>query len=342
MRRSLSAVVLVLAAGLMSFLAPAAGAATSVRQADWPTSPNEFGVRLVDVPVSEADNPRALRYIIDYLPTGTVIHRRILVINEEPRTAHLTVYADAAHIAGGLFVGDKGATRSELTNWVGLQRKKVVLAPGASITDMVTITVPRGATRGEHYGVVWVQQTSKPSQGSGFGLTEVSRVGVRVYLAVGQGGSPPTSFKINAVTGHRTTSGQPEVVAGVTNTGGRAVDLNGSVSLSGGPGNSSAGPFKALKIVTLAPGQSWNMVFPAPKSLPGGPWMAKVSLVSGMNKATSAASVRFGATLSTAAVAGGGLSAMQWVWLMLAVLVAMLAAVMGRYAWRHRRLPAAG
>ena len=97
----------------------------------------------------------------------------------------------------------------------------------------------------------------------GFGVTEVSRVGVRLYVAVGRGGAPPTSFDITSITGHRTAAGRPVIVAHVNNTGGRAIDLSGTVRLADGPGDTSSGPFPAQQIVTLAPGQSWNMTFAA-------------------------------------------------------------------------------
>src|SRR5690242_20120064 len=100
-----------LATGVLSIVSPVACAAAPDRLSAVAGSPGSFGVRLVDVPVSEADNQRALRYIIDYLPTGTVIHRRILILNQEPRTARFSVYADAAHITRGLFAGYRGATR---------------------------------------------------------------------------------------------------------------------------------------------------------------------------------------------------------------------------------------
>ena len=45
---------------------------------------------------------------IDYLPTGTTIHRRIYVENDETRTARFTVYPDAAQISNELFTGDAG------------------------------------------------------------------------------------------------------------------------------------------------------------------------------------------------------------------------------------------
>src|SRR2546430_5549368 len=52
------------------------------------------------------------------------------------------------------------STRNELTGWVSVQHPVVTVAAGASATDMITIKVPRGATRGEHYGVIWVDRKS--------------------------------------------------------------------------------------------------------------------------------------------------------------------------------------
>jgi hypothetical protein len=325
--------MLALTAGILSIFSPAASAATS-SSLSVPQAPHgSFGVRLVDAPVSEADNPRALRYIIDYLPTGTVIHRRILIANGEARTARFTVYADAAQITDGQFAGDTGKTRSELTGWVSLQHSVVTLAPGASVTDLVTIKVPAGATRGEHYGVVWVQQAAKARTGSGSSVIEVSRVGVRIYLAVGRGGAPPTSFNITSLTGHLTKAGRPIIVARVNNTGGRAIDLNGSVQLTDGPGGTSSGPFRAQQTVTLAPGQSWNVTFAAPKTLPQGAWQATVNLASGLTSAKATATIQ----LAPVVTAQAALSTMGWVRIALAALVLALMIAIWWYARQHRR-----
>jgi hypothetical protein len=328
-RRLLGMIMLVLAAGALS---PAAVAAVR-RPAD--PAPDRFGVRLVDVPVSEANNPRALRYIIDYLPTGTVIHRRILILNQEPRTAHFTVYADAARIANGLFTGDAGATRSELTGWISVQHPAVTLRPDASVTDLVTIKVPQGATRGEQYAVIWVQQAAYVRAANGFGVNDVVRVGIRVYLAVGRGGAPPTNFTITTITGRRSAAGWPSIVARVDNTGGRAVDLNGTARLTGGPGNTAAGPFRAQQIITLAPGQSGNMTFGPPKNLPNGPWQASITLVSGLTVSTATATIQFAALVTS----HPGLSLMAWLGIAAVAAVAVIALVLARQATR-RRAPA--
>ena len=66
-------------------------------------------------------------------------------------------------------------------------------------------------------------------------IDEVSRVGVRIYLAVGPGGAPPVNFAITSVSGHRSADGRASIVAHVTDSGGRAVDLNGTCSLAEDP-----------------------------------------------------------------------------------------------------------
>jgi hypothetical protein len=345
-RRSIGAFALLAGVGVLSALSPVARAATGAAgtgtatglagasPSPSPQSLGDFGVRLVDVPVSEAGNPRALRYIIDDLPTGSVIHRRIMLVNNEHHMVRFSVYPDAAHIAGGLFIGDSGATPSELTTWTSVRHSSVTVAAGKSAMDMVTIKVPEGAARGEHYGVIWVQQTARPKPGARFGVREVARVGIRMYLAVTRGGVPPTRYEITSITGRWPAASQhPVIVARVKNTGGRAVDLSGTLRLTGGPGRTRSGPFPAQKIVTLAPGQSWDITFAPPRSLPQGSWRATVSLVSGMTTATGTVTVQ----LVPLAAAPSGMSAMTWVWLSLGGLALVLMLIMGRYALEHRR-----
>ncbi len=329
MRRSTGALALSATVVVLGGLSPVASASTSP-----PPGPRgDFGVRLVDVPVSEARNPRALRYIIDDLPAGSVVHRRILLLNNEHRTVRFSVYPDAAHITRGLFVGDSGATRSELTTWTSVRHRFVTLAPGKSAMDMVTIRVPKGASRGEHYGVIWVQQRARPRPGARFGVREVARVGIRMYLAVTRGGAPPTKYEITSITGRWLASGQPLVVARVRNTGGRAVDLSGTLRLAGGPGHTRGGPFPAQKIATVAPGQSWDLTFAPPRSLPEGSWRATVSLVSGLTTATGSVTIQ----LSRPSGGHTGPSVMTWVLLALGGLALVLILIMGRYARGHRR-----
>ena len=325
MRRVLGVMMLAAAAGIS---VPAAAAASTTLTTS-PT-PQQFGVRLVDVPVSEAHNPRALRYIIDFLHPGMVIHRRILVVNQESRKVTFSVYPDAAMIKNGFFVGDAGATRNELTTWIKVRQPRVTLAAGASTKDMITIRIPRIATKGEHYGVIWVQQKARMRGKGGIAITEINRVGIRIYLAVGRGGVPPTKWTIGTVIGHRSTKGKQSVTAVVDNTGGRAIDLSGTLRLSKGPGGTSAGPFQAQQIVTLAPGQSMPVTFRVPRSLPVGPWLAKIKLVSGLNVETASATIEF----DNHAVAASWLQPVTMIWA--AAIGAMLLICLWA-VWRLRR-----
>jgi hypothetical protein len=250
-RRLLSALILLTSTGI-AVPAATAFAATSAG----PPGPQRFGVRLLDVPLSEKDNPRGLRYIVDYLPPGQVIHRRILVKNEESQTARFTVYPDAAQIAGGFFTGDAGETRSELTSWITVQHPTLTVGPGQSATDMVTITEPLGATRGEHYGEIWVQQAAPARESGGVSVIERARVGIRIYLAVGPGGAPPpTNFAITSLTGLRSASGRPMIVAHVLDTGERAIDLSGQARPTDGPGGASRARTQSRRSSPSRPGR---------------------------------------------------------------------------------------
>jgi hypothetical protein len=82
-----------------------------------------------------------------------------------------------------------------------VQHPTVRLGPGQSTTDTVTIRVPKGATKGEHYGVIWTEQAAPATDSHGVAIRVVARVGIRVYLAVGRGGLPPAKFAIMSPAG---------------------------------------------------------------------------------------------------------------------------------------------
>ncbi|HEX5293441.1 MAG TPA: hypothetical protein VFX25_31595 [Streptosporangiaceae bacterium] len=326
MRRLLCMLTLALAAGIGL---PAASASAGTIGSPRPPTGN-FGVRLFDVPVSDAHNPRALRYIIGFLHPGAVIHRRILVQNSESRTVTFAVYPDAARIIKGSFVGDAGATRSELTTWTRVQHRLLRLRPGGSALDTVTIRVPRYPTRGEHYGVIWAQQSGLRRSAAGTMIREVARVGIRVYLRIGRGGVPPTRFRITSISGTTLKGGQRALVTHVANVGGLAVDLAGTARLSRGPGGASVSPVAEREVLTLAPGQSGNLIFAEHKGVPDGPWQAKVKLASGFITAVAGSVIDF-------APAGAGLGWLIWgPALLLGLIIVTVAAALRDRAWPRR------
>ena len=211
-----------------------------------------IGLRLLDAPIS--DDPRARLYITDHLAPGTVIHRRIEVSNTSESTAEVALYPAAASIEGGSFVGAEGHTANELSTWTTVDPQEESVAAGERVTAMVTIAVPANAAPGERYAAIWAEARSDPDKGGR--IVQVNRVGTRIYLSVGPGGSPAPDFTIDSLTAGRSAEGEPTILASVHNTGGRALDMHGSLTLKDGPGGLNAGPFPAELGTILAVGES--------------------------------------------------------------------------------------
>ena len=92
----------------------------------------------------------------------------------------------------GSFLGAAGHTANDLSTWTSVSPGASDVPAGGRATATVTIAVPSDAAPGEQYGVVWAEARSAPVAGGG--ITQVSRVGIRLYVSVGPGGRPrPTS-----------------------------------------------------------------------------------------------------------------------------------------------------
>ncbi len=210
-------------------------------------------IKLLEAPVNRRDDPHAAVFIVDHVNPGTRFSRRFEVISGSPRPQHVDLYASGAGIRNEKFTFAPDRTANELSSWITLDRSDVQLRPYGSATVKATIGVPRWASKGERYAVIWAQ-VSSPGPGPQGNIALVNRVGIRTYLDVGPGGDPPSDFKVGEIVPQRTDDGQPKVVATVVNTGERALDLDGQLSLFDGPDSLSAGPFQAVRGTTLAPG----------------------------------------------------------------------------------------
>jgi hypothetical protein len=254
-------------------------------------SAGSIGIRLLDAPLSERDNPRARVYIIDHLAQGTVIHRQVEVSNTTSSSRHVAIYAAAATIGKGSFTGEAGRTPNQLSSWVSITPAAANLAAGTSLTANVTIAVPHNAPNGEQYAVIWAQVRSAPAPGGG--VVQISRAGIRIYLSVGKGSAPVSSFTIKSLTAERLSNGQPAVIAIVHNTGGRALDMSGTLRLTKGPAGLSAGPFAATLGTTLAINDTEPVSIALDKQIPAGPWDAHITLRSGVTIRSAQAVITF-------------------------------------------------
>ncbi|MEW1914446.1 peptidase [Kitasatospora sp. NPDC085895] len=299
---------------------PGAAAAARPGQAARSTG-GSIGLKLLDAPRDREADPRAHMYIVDHLAPGTVIHRRLQVTNTSDTDQRVDLYAGSAEIDGGTFTAEPDRTPNELTTWVSVDdcaaRKTASAAPGecgtaredgasgppaprslvrdvpahgTAVVD-VSVRVPPKASAGERYAVVWAQVAGTADPAGN--VRVVNRVGVRIYLDVGPGGEPPSDFRIGEVTPARAPDGTPEVVATVRNTGARALDMTGSVSVSEGPGSLSAGPFPVNLGTTLGIGDTGRVTVLLDRQLPAGPWKVRLTLASGMVRHTVTATVTF-------------------------------------------------
>lgn len=290
-RRLLTVVGLILILGLPTAPAVALVAENDAPSTSAPESETGIGIRLLDIPAATQTDPRARSYIVDNLPPGTTIQRRIQVQNNTTSTQTVKVYASAARIEGDSFIGEDGATKNELTTWISVDRPTLEMAPDDSANVLVTLSVPENAAEGEQYAAIWAEVRS--SADTDTNIVSASRVGIRVYLSIGTGNGPPADFQTSSLIGLRTADGKARVVATVVNTGGRALDIIGSLSLSEGPSGLSAGPFNLDQTITIAPGETSRVAVTMGSDLPDGPWAASLHLSSGLISHETAAHVTF-------------------------------------------------
>ncbi|KAB1944608.1 hypothetical protein F8271_08950 [Micromonospora sp. ALFpr18c] len=232
-----------------------------------------------------------MRYIVDHLPPGTTIKRQVLIVNRTDERQKIDVYPAAASLEKGKFAFGEGHASNELTSWITLDHEVVELEPSQEARVRATITVPEKASAGERYGVIWASAVSAPRPSGS--VTQIHRVGIRIYLDIGPGGEPASDFTIGEMLPARSPQGEPSVAIEVSNTGGRALDLTGRVSLSEGPAGSRAGPFDVVQGTTLAPGASGQVTVRFPNELANGPWKIQVNLESGLVKKDATRQIEF-------------------------------------------------
>jgi hypothetical protein len=253
------------------------GPATGASAAVTPSPGGSVGFRLMDAPADRSQDPRARVYIVDHLAPGTTIQRRVEVSNDTARSVHVPLYAGAASVEQGEFKAPGGSGGNELAGWVTLSPPAVDVVAHGTAQATATIAVPASASAGERYGVVWAELPT--SQAGAVSL--VNLVGVRMYLSIGPGGEPPSSFDIDSLVARRDPQGNPVVAVEVHNTGGRALDLSGQANLSGGLGHLSAGPYD-VQTETLGIGEKRDVLVPLDPAIPSGSWDVQIHLHSGL------------------------------------------------------------
>jgi hypothetical protein len=288
--RRLWTVLLVVAA-----IAVPANPAGATQTSQAKKAPGGIGIRLVAVPTSLTSNPLARLYIIDHLAPGTTALRQVEVSNSTRATADVAVYAAGASLGRAGFTFAAGRVQDQLSSWTSTSRDVLRLQPGTDALETVTLRVPKDASSGEKYAVVWAQVSSASSAHRG--LLLVNRVGIRMYVSIGLGGTPPPSFTVGRLAAKRSATGAPLIVVTVQNSGEGPLDISGGLTLSDGPGGMRGGPYPVTLGPALAPGQSELATAVLSKQVPDGPWKAAISLVSGPTVRSATATLTFPGTV---------------------------------------------
>ena len=260
--------------------------------------------------------------MVEQLAPGTRVRRRVEISNTTRSIVDVLVYPAGASLQHGEFAFASGHDGNQLSSWTAVSRDTLRLAPGGTGFETVTIEVPKDASPGEQYAVVWAQ-VSAPAPATG-GITVVNRVGVRMYVTVGPGGAPLPSFTIGPLAAQRSPNGDPLVVANIRNSGRSTLDISGSLTLSDGPGGLRAGPVPVTLGMPLAPGASELATVHLDGRVPRGPWHARIDLTSGGLQRTAVATLTFP---RARAVAGSG-SRTFTIMILLIVLLAIAGVVL--------------
>ncbi len=253
----------------------AAGIQPALAQATNPPVVTGVSIQLMEIQAAQQNDPRASVSIVDRLAPGSSVDRRIQIRNGSDTARTVRVYTTAARIVGGSFVGE-ATEQNDLARWTTTDQTAIDLGPNVTADLTVSIDIPSDAPEGEQYAAIWAEVQSAPDPGTN--VVSTTRAGLRVYLAVGAGNGVAPDFTIDSLIANRSTDGNPTAQANVTNTGGRAIELAGSIALAAGPGGLSAGPINIDSTTSLAPGESGQITVTLDASLPAGPWDATLTL----------------------------------------------------------------
>jgi len=285
---AIAAVAFATAAVVLAPIIPSASAAPSAAHSTTDDA-GSVGVRLVDVPESLLNDPRARQYIIDELLPGTTIERRIEISNTTAEAVTVQAYAAAASIVDGAFTGADARTANDLSSWTSLSDPEIVVPANSTALDTVTVAVPADAAPGEQYAAVWVEAAAA---GSG-AVQVVNRVGIRMYVSVGGDNAAASSFVIESMTASRDDDGNALVTAELNNTGGRALDATADLTLAATSGSLTAGPYPAVLGTTIAPGTTESVTIVVTDGVEEGPWTATLAVTSGLLTETFDAELTF-------------------------------------------------
>jgi hypothetical protein len=158
------------------------GLSDQIAQGAQPQSVGSVGIRIAQIPADVVNNPYSKAYIVSRIYPGVALTQRLEVFNTSSQEFKVSLYPGKASLSGGNFEVAEGRTGNDLTSWVKLSPNTVTVKPGQSKYFEVTILPPVDAPSIQQFGVIWAEVQGDRNAN---GITAVSRVGIRMYVPVG-------------------------------------------------------------------------------------------------------------------------------------------------------------
>ncbi|WP_439675489.1 DUF916 domain-containing protein [Embleya sp. MST-111070] len=241
----------------------------------------------------------------------------------EPLT--LRVYATDAVLAvdGGMTLLTGAEQPRDVGSWIGFDAESYTIAPGKRADIPFRLTVPAGATPGDHTGAI-VASIKAAATGPGEQRFDVDRrVGARVYLRVAGPALPGLAIEDLRVSYDNPLAmfGGAEAVVRyrVRNTGNVRTTARAQTTISG-LGDWRLGGPKHTTLPELLPGATHEVVQRFAGVIPAGRLTADVKV-----------------TGEPATAAAGSTAIWAPPWLLLGAIVLLLGALIGRVVRRRRR-----
>lgn len=150
--------------------------------ADDPSPIGSIGIRIAQIPAEVAEKPYANVYIINRLQPAVNFRQRLEVFNTSSREFKVSLYPGAATFKGGKFEIAEGRSGNKFTEWIKLTPSSLSVKPGETKAFNVNISPPADAVSLQQFGVIWAEVQAQKNEA---GITSVSRVGIRIYVPVG-------------------------------------------------------------------------------------------------------------------------------------------------------------
>lgn len=151
-------------------------------QAEEPTHIGSVGIRIAQIPAKVAQHPYADAYIISRIQPGAPFTQRLEVFNTSSQEIKVEVYPGLATFINGDFLVGNGREGNTLSSWTTTLPRYINLRPNEAKNFKVTISPPGDASSIQQFGVIWAEVHGVENDS---GITSISRVGIRMYLPVG-------------------------------------------------------------------------------------------------------------------------------------------------------------